>query len=129
MKLTDLTPEDQTLVNNWLSLMRSGDYRQARNMLCDGKGYCCLGLFCIAAGRQVSTSPRRIRGHAEDDEPKFAEQSQNYQFVRSILGHSMVTDLGDANDSGYTFPQIADATERALSNNSNLDIEYEDENL
>lgn len=30
----------------WLRALRSGRYRQTKNRLTDGKGFCCLGVLC-----------------------------------------------------------------------------------
>ena len=30
----------------WLAALRSGQYKQTKNMLTDGKRFCCLGVLC-----------------------------------------------------------------------------------
>jgi len=32
------------LVRDWIERLRSGEYNQTRETLCDGTGYCCLGV-------------------------------------------------------------------------------------
>ena len=36
----------------WLAALRSGEIKQARGMLCDLDGMCCLGVACHVAGTQ-----------------------------------------------------------------------------
>lgn len=33
----------------WVEALRSGKYTQCKNMLCNGKGHCCLGVACEVA--------------------------------------------------------------------------------
>jgi len=36
----------------WLAALRSGEYKQGRNYLRDGDGFCCLGVACDVALKQ-----------------------------------------------------------------------------
>jgi hypothetical protein len=34
----------------WLAALESGEYAQSKDMLCDGNGFCCLGVACDVLG-------------------------------------------------------------------------------
>jgi hypothetical protein len=40
---------DQDIKKRWVDALRSGEYKQARNYLSAGDGYCCLGVLCEIA--------------------------------------------------------------------------------
>lgn len=47
-----MTPEQQTVRQKWVAALRSGKYKQGKNVLCNvnpetkEKSYCCLGVLC-----------------------------------------------------------------------------------
>lgn len=43
----------------WLRMLESGKFKQAKYVLFGGKGYCCLGVACVAEGLE----PERIDGN------------------------------------------------------------------
>jgi len=40
----------------WIAALRSGEYEQARSVLYNGTGYCCLGVLCKVAGSDFYVS-------------------------------------------------------------------------
>lgn len=49
-----LTPEQIDLNKRWIEALESGEYKQTKNFLYDGVGYCCLGVACKVAGREFT---------------------------------------------------------------------------
>lgn len=93
----------------WIKALKSGKYKQCKRQLCNGVGYCCLGvanevldlnevsLTCLP-GSFKSIGLRSGFGH-------FSEQ---YQFPR---GSHTYSDLADLNDNGIPFRKIAEFIE------------------
>ena len=42
--------------NMWIEALRSGKYKQAKGMLQNARGYCCLGVACEILGSNLSRS-------------------------------------------------------------------------
>lgn len=105
-------------VEQWCAALRSGKYRQTKDVLYKAGCHCCLGVgVALATG---------------DPHPEGAVPSENFlsdlpeQMVYlDWVGFDIIADLeiGDvryssataANDEGATFAQIADAIERAVT--------------
>jgi len=81
----------------WIAELRSGKHEQIKGMLCDGAGFCCLGIAdSIVAGNEKSdwgTIPQYSEG-----------------VPKEIIGDNTLTaKLTSMNDEGNkTFPEIAD---------------------
>lgn len=41
----------------WLEALRSGEYKQTDNTLCNGTAYCCLGVLEVALDGKVEKDP------------------------------------------------------------------------
>ena len=129
-----MNPEIKT---KWLEALRSGDYRQGRNVLKQQHGpkdtpqFCCLGVLCDLAIEDGLT--------VEVDEVFFNEKSNTYyndcyellpEAVAdwaglpsvnpevNIYDHEVdaadLTTIADLNDEGSTFAEIADVIEKEL---------------
>lgn len=96
---------DAKLKAEWIAALRSGQYKQAREALRDGDGYCCLGVLCLVAG--ISLDGRR-----EDD--------AGYQPIFDLVGNAVVSrGLAMRNDGNgahheHSFSEIADYIEQTL---------------
>lgn len=44
---------EEKLKQKWIKALRSGKFRQAREVIADDDSYCCLGVLCIVAGKTV----------------------------------------------------------------------------
>lgn len=60
------------LKQKWIAALESGEYKQARKVLYDGEGYCCLGVLCRVAGATFEHSgllfePPVLAGDRLDD--------------------------------------------------------------
>lgn len=42
----------QDIKKRWIAALRSGEYKQTKQMLNDGKGMCCLGVLCDLYGKE-----------------------------------------------------------------------------
>jgi hypothetical protein len=41
------------VMETWVEALRSGNYIQTTNSLCDEYGFCCLGVLCDCAGSDI----------------------------------------------------------------------------
>lgn len=83
----------------WIAALRSGAYKKATGQLTkDGRSYCCLGVLCVVAGREVLSNPGAL--FAPDD----------------LLPHGMQSQLANRNDGieyqgfpvPWSFAELAD---------------------
>lgn len=103
------TRMDAELKTKWVAALRSGEYEQCRGKLHDGLGYCCLGVFGVVIGipRADLILRSAFTGAAGNNAPelmRLAEIKPAYE----------KTTLVSMNDSGKTFPEIADYIEANL---------------
>ncbi len=45
-----------------LLALRSGEYKQTKEALQDGGGYCCLGVMCAVFEKELGRKLRRVDG-------------------------------------------------------------------
>lgn len=101
---------DAELKAKWIEALRSGKYKQTRQILRDGNGHCCLGVLCEVAGIPIAENGRRPVG------------SENYDPIWDAIGidaekrdgNHPAHELAPMNDTGETFPVIADWIEANL---------------
>src|SRR5687767_14975041 len=89
----------------WVAALRSGNYRQGRGILHDGAGYCCLGVF-----GDLQNIPTHVLRKWGGVNLEFDESLQPL----SAINHAVRNQLAQMNDSGKTFPEIADYIEENL---------------
>jgi hypothetical protein len=91
----------------WVSALRSGEFKQARGALRGKDGYCCLGVACVVAERDG------VSLEADwDDMGYLLENVQAWLGLRTKSGALFVGDsLARLNDSGQSFVEIADVIE------------------
>ena len=114
-------------VKKWVKALRSGDYAQTTEYLCEvdeiegTTAYCCLGVACdlfvddywighggewsIGVFKKWETSTSTLNS-AVLPTPEMMESMG--------LGIEYVKDLADLNDTGWSFKKIADKIERDL---------------
>jgi hypothetical protein len=98
-----------------LKALRSGEYKQTKEMLQDEYGYCCLGVMCDVFEKETGRTLRKEddTGHIYGGSLEEQEGVQRWVGLQGFLGgsHSKFT-LAELNDEeGYTFSQIADFIE------------------
>lgn len=116
----------------WVAALRSGDYRQANQVLRSGDSFCCLGVLCdvYAAEHGVKgwSQSRFDRdgdgypndvvcdwagfGISGDDDAGALRCSADYDPKVEIVGKRK--HVSEHNDDGRTFAEIADAIEEQL---------------
>lgn len=95
----------------WIAALRSGEYKQTKNTLCNDDGYCCLGIagkLCGVSDNQMSNNwefRQPIKGLPKILVGSAASSSENK------ITH-MLASLNDDHDK--TFPEIADWIEENL---------------
>lgn len=48
-----MTQEQKDLLKRWVKALRSGKYKQTRDVLHDSEGFCCLGVLCDVLNEDV----------------------------------------------------------------------------
>lgn len=117
------------LRKRWVEALRSGQYEQARGCLKSNDGYCCLGVAAEVAGKafQKSSVPGYEWGLASDH-GWLSLSFLSYEVCEAYGLRGPVGDLiervdlspsrrgfislGQMNDQGYTFAEIADFIEQ-----------------
>ncbi len=94
---------DPELKAQWVKALRSGEYRQGRELLKSSAGaFCCLGVLCDIQG-------------AVFDNPLLFSMGMQTSHVPPVysggLGLNDQTYLAEKNDNGQSFIEIADYIE------------------
>lgn len=85
--------------DKWVKALRSGEYKQTKERLYSGRGYCCLGVYCKAVeGLKLK------RAHIEDAD----ENHEHYMRIDGVIGGENRGMLAEMNDEGCDFPRIAE---------------------
>jgi hypothetical protein len=100
---------DATLKAKWIAALRSGEFNQARSRLRDHDNYCCLGvLACVLGASWKDKSIPVIRGKPL--------ATNSVYVLESMCGLALGAqyELAELNDTGVTFPEIADYIEQNI---------------
>ena len=105
----------EEVIKLWTAALRSGKYEQAQEQLCDGHGFCCLGVLCDLAHKD---------GGAEwSDDHYFMDEDAElpevmatwiYPQHKDMGPSSVLHDLARKNDAGASFSELADYIEEHL---------------
>lgn len=101
------------LLAKWLAALRSGEYKQVDKVLYDSHvgGYCCLGVLQhVACGETISADDEEVPAFDWLNAHGVSFTGQYGQAGNPFLP-ALKTSAADANDSGRTFIEIADAIE------------------
>lgn len=97
-------------VKKWVKALRSGKFKQCREKLFDGKGYCCLGIVCVLAGMKPKKKGNSFYfGKERSYLPRTAERWLGVEHNPTI-GYRLATTLNDENR--HSFSKIADEIEK-----------------
>lgn len=107
-----------TNAQKWVAALRSGEYPQAKGELGGPDGYCCLGVACKLYEDETGvalpkTGKRYTRTTLQGAYHPVAEwvglrcENGTYTHNGCVLGACLAED----NDTGKTFPEIADIIE------------------
>lgn len=83
-----------SVINKWTEMLRSGQYKQIKEHLCDGNGYCVLGMLCEAF---LSVFPNRIKVGKDESGRK------TYDGETFVLPAKIVEELGLQDKDGKFF--------------------------
>ena len=111
---------NEQVKEKWLSALRSGDYKQTKSCLHKGDGFCCLGVLCDLYGKENNVEWKLVDAgiYYEFQDKKACPplsvvewagfgSSNPYICSRSLT-------LGELNDNGSTFNEIADIIQEHL---------------
>jgi len=97
-----MTPD---LKAKWVAALRSGEFKQGQGVLWDGiDRFCCLGVLCKVAEIPIGS----VYTYPTSFMPLGLTRAQT-----SVCGGGAESFVA-MNDSGVTFPEIADYIEREL---------------
>lgn len=124
------------IIAMWVDALRSGKYPQTQSTLCDGTGYCCLGVLCDL---YIKSNPEANSLWAEchpgtpaffwEDEKVGWNWERNYlpepvmkwigsdirdPLVHGPAGFGRWATLSRLNDNSLSFSEIADVIEKSL---------------
>lgn len=109
----------KSVMKKWVKALRSGEYRQGKDRLVDGKDrFCCLGVLCNISpareGRWVKDTKRGwcFSGPDKTNEGAPTPNVKKWAGLKSdnpIIGAHNLAEYND--DLNYTFDQIADLIE------------------
>ncbi len=98
---------NQEIAKQWVAALRSGKYKQGKNVLRSGDEFCCLGVLCDLHGETID-------GHSWNNDRycsstiALPDQVREWAGVNSASGRlSNGRCLTTMNDYGVTFDEIA----------------------
>ena len=98
----------------WVDALRSGEYQQGQYCLRTDNGFCCLGVLCDLYGKENNVE---WNGDMFQDMvvvlPLFVVEWSGIVNSNPYVNDEIST-LGELNDKGSTFEQIADVIEKQL---------------
>lgn len=99
----------------WVAALRSGDYKQGQNYLCQGDCYCCLGVACelfIKEGGELNKIQKNNYyqyGGKDGHLPEIVRDWLGLTFPQASWGNNSLLLLNDNEE--LDFNQIADVIE------------------
>lgn len=108
------TPEQ--VMKLWIKSLRSGKYKQTRNLLKgESGGFCCLGVLCDLAAKDGGQQWKRNKFNAWEYGNKYIGNAPK-ELTRYLgISNVEVMDLIEMNDcQNRSFKQIADHIEQEL---------------
>lgn len=98
---------DKQFVRAWIKALRSGKFKQARNKLKHGDGYCCLGVACVVKARQTKKGVTAFTGgNSSLDAAAYAGSWMDKLLEPTeIFGQSKLSAMNDF--EGKSFKEIA----------------------
>ena len=105
---------DGMVKNKWVGALRSSDYEQGRQQLCDGERFCALGVLCDTLGLGFSVLSDGRRAYRDRDGYRDSRVFPMHVSEEIGLAGIEISDIAKMNDEGRTFGEIADYIEREL---------------
>ena len=109
---------NKKIKQKWLEALRSGQYKQCKETLTNGEGFCCLGVLCNIHALEHNKvwenefAPRYFNCFAY-----LPKQVMKWSEVKSIDGEFIdgyhnCCSLAILNDEGKSFKEIVDIIEK-----------------
>ena len=109
---------NQEIKAKWVAALRSGEYKQTKDVLQSSSGYCCLGVLCDIHEKETGFSiVDNLRETIDDEHLGHTVQQWaglGFEYGAHVFISHDNRPLTAHNDSGKTFLQIADAIEEQL---------------
>jgi hypothetical protein len=107
------------LKKKWVAALRSGEFRQAREVLRQGDAYCCLGVLCtMVDGVEWTLDDALYRDEFNDTYDADGELPMPVRQIAGIstdeMTHLIVMNDGKENMRPHSFAEIADYIEANL---------------
>ena len=111
------------IAEKWVKALRSGEYKQTKNVLKDNDGFCCLGVLCDISKNDLSRDISSVDwawDHSKQTNRFLLEYAHIPHEVLEWSGMGNSTGRYDPihpsltalNDRGHSFNQIADIIEK-----------------
>ncbi len=110
------TKQDKVEFLQWITALRSGEYKQGHGALQDAIGYCCLGVACVLFGQNLPVHREGLyKGRLKGGTPAgcsgklpkwLLEVNTHVQEHKIGLVRASLVHLNDT--AKYKFKQIAD---------------------
>lgn len=104
---------DKAIKAVWVEALRSGRYKQGVYRLRGSKGFCCLGVLCDLGEQKAWVESSGGWGYQAGEAVSYYELPERIQARVGLSGEEVCT-LGQMNDGGVSFEQIADWIEENL---------------
>lgn len=103
----------------WVDALRSGDYKQGKNVLHATDGYCCLGVACELYAQEfplpreiASSGNERFDGHVSVPPSQVVDWlGLRHELGVFVNAPDACESLAGMNDKGTPFAEIADFIE------------------
>lgn len=98
----------------WVTALRSKQFKQGQSYLCSVNKYCCLGVLCEIAPKNLKLKKEKGGGVTYFNGEKFdiPYEVQEWADMRTNYGQTASSSLSNMNDTGSSFSEIADYIER-----------------
>lgn len=92
------------VLEHWIKALRSGKYKQIRNVLCNGKdGFCCLGVL-----QELATKD------GGDFRTAYKSEVLDHDYWSALAFGVPQNELVEMNDAGTSFRGIANFLEKTV---------------
>lgn len=111
---------NQTIKEKWITALRSGEYKQGKDVLRSGDEFCCLGVLCdliCPHGWSERESSTYVEGTMKPcTEHLLTQKVLPHGSILGVSGlyRSDARELADMNDCGVSFIRIAKYIEENL---------------
>jgi hypothetical protein len=100
----------QSIAKKWVAALRSGEYRQGENGLKDNGRFSCLGVLCHISKLSRWKSDSYLGEFS--GLPGLVQEWAGMESMCGKFSDECFTSVDEQNDTGNTFPEIADIIEK-----------------